>query len=701
MDKLRGILIAMPAVLLAWPSVVSAQEADDGSDRDALEEIIVTAQKREQRLLEVPMAVAAFDGVDLDQRALRSVQDVTFAVPGMTTREDGPGSYQIFMRGVSNQYGYGAVVSMYMDEAPLTITGSDQLDIRIMDLERLEVLKGPQGTLYGEGALAGAVRYVTHDPDTTRFGGSAEAGFYTVSEGDTGERFTGVLNVPLVEGKFALRVAAQFEGGGGWIDQPEANIKDGNGGDLVNVRLKALWNVSDTVTAEAMVIRHALETELGQGYEQPDRTNLVGIDRAKVMIPKDFEYTLSNVNLAFDLGGMELTASTTYVDHDHQYPFSYVGGVGTIYGGGGALEGNDDRWITAEQFTQEIRLASTGDGPLGWTLGGFYRDAERSAYIEYGTLWAGFDLGRAIWELDLGYESYAVYAEASYELTDRFSAGAGVRYFSDDQTHFQAPNEQEDSFDSTDPRVWVSYAIGDAANVYASVSQGFRSGGFNSHGQPSYDPEDLTNYEVGYKAALFDGAADVELTAFYTDYSDMLRRGLLFVDGAFLSLISNIGDVEITGFEAGITVRPTDRLALSATLASLDSEVVEVRSDDAVNIDGDPVDYTPDLSYTLGAYYSFEWAPGRPGYARLDYYYRDELSYVDRSSFPAANVPQFSDDIGLLDARIGLEFGRTTIELYGTNLTDENKWIDPYHAWANANRTRPRMIGVLARIDFE
>lgn len=701
MGKYTRLLFSMPIILLALPTLVTAQEGDSSGDREAFEEIIVTAQKREQRLLEVPMAVAAFRGLELEQRGLRSIQDVTFAVPGMTSREDGPGSYKLFLRGVSNQYGPGALVGVYMDEAPLNITGNDQLDVRIMDLDRMEVLKGPQGTLYGEGALAGAVRYVTNDPEVNRFSGDVEAGFLTVSEGDTGHRFTGVLNMPVVEDKFALRLAAQFEGGGGWIDQPEADIEDGNGGDLINLRLKALWNVSDSVQAKAMVISHSLETDLGQGYEEPDRTNLVGVDRSKVMIPKDFDYTLSNLNLTFDLGGMELITSSTYIDHEHQYPFSYIGGEATIYGGGGALEGNDDRWVTAEQFTQELRLSSTGDGPLNWTVGGFYRDAERSLYVEYVSQWQGAVFGGLIYEDGLTYESYAFFAEGSYDLTDRISAGAGIRYFSDDQSNFDGSNTEEDSFDSTDPRVWMSYALSDNANLYASISQGFRSGGFNRGDSPNYDAEDLTNYEVGYKAVLAGGAVDLELAAFFTDYSDMLRRGLVFVEPTFQSLISNIGDVDIVGFEAGITVRPSDQLSLSATLASLDSEVKEVRSDDAVNIAGDPVDYTPDISFTLGAYYSFDWASGRPGFARLDYYYRDSVSYVDRSSFADPNIPQFSDDIGLLDARIGVEFGGTTVEFYGTNLTDENKWIDPYHAWANANRTRPRVLGILARVGFD
>ncbi|WP_293860473.1 Plug domain-containing protein, partial [Steroidobacter sp.] len=149
-----------------------------------VEEVIVTAQKREQRLIDVPVSITALGGEEIAQKGLTNIQDIAFAVPGMALREDGPGSYQIFMRGLSNQYGSDALVGVYLDEAPLTLTGYDQLDARPVDLERVEVLKGPQGTLYGQGSVAGALRYITKSPNLSEFGGSIEAQESFISGGD-------------------------------------------------------------------------------------------------------------------------------------------------------------------------------------------------------------------------------------------------------------------------------------------------------------------------------------------------------------------------------------------------------------------------------------------------------------------------------------------------------------------------------------
>jgi len=156
----------------------------------------------------------------------------------------------------------------------------------------------------------------------------------------------------------------------------------------------------------------------------------------------------------------------------------------------------------------------------------------------------------------------------------------------------------------------------------------------------------------------------------------------------------------VKGAEIGLTWHPLERLTLNTTAAYLDSEITEVNAADATNIAGDPVDYVPELSYTLGALVDFDWSVTMPGFFRIDYSYRDAVSYVDRSSFPAANVPQFSDDIGLLAARLGVKIGQANVELFGTNLSNENKWIDPYHNWTNANRTRPREIGVKVGYQF-
>ncbi|MBL8271883.1 Plug domain-containing protein, partial [Steroidobacter sp.] len=157
-------LLVASVVAMAQPLTSLGQ---DGPDAE-LEGIVVTAQKRQERLLDVPMSISVLTGEVLEDRGFTNIQDLALAVPGLTMREDGPGSYTIFMRGLSNQYGTGALVGLYLDETPISLTGYDQLDTRYYDMARVEVLKGPQGTLYGQGSVAGAVRYITKAPSFER-----------------------------------------------------------------------------------------------------------------------------------------------------------------------------------------------------------------------------------------------------------------------------------------------------------------------------------------------------------------------------------------------------------------------------------------------------------------------------------------------------------------------------------------------------
>ena len=689
------------------------QQAADVATADVAEtEIVVTAQKREQRLVDVPMAVSVVTGEELEEQGIENVQDLSFAVPGLTMREDGPGSYTIFLRGLANQSGSGALVSLYLDEAPLSLSGYDQLSPATLDLARVEVLKGPQGTLYGQGSAGGTVRYITNRPNLSEIEGRVEAQAYTVSHGEPGGKGTAIISIPLIKDQLAFRFAGSYQAGGGWQDQPEAGIKNGNGTKLLNLRGKLLYAPTDRFEAQAMVQIHRAKTKLGMGYEEADRTVEVGPDRSKVMIPKQFDFDIYNLTLSYDFGFAELVSATTYVTHDHQYPFSYIPRPGNF--SYGFVEGNDDRFVEGDQFSQELRLASSGAGPFDWTVGAFYRKGERSlladyeyAYAPNGDLYSG---GGVLYD-DLFYfsesssENYSIFADAAYDITDRLTLGAGLRYFEDKATSLieYAPNtgeKQSATFDSVDPRVYVSYEVNPRANIYASWSKGFRSGGFNSEPFEPYAPEKVYNYEVGFKGSTAGSVFQWDVAAFYTKYEDMVRRRLVLVDGAFLSESSNIGQVEVKGVEAGFAVHPIPPLTLNMTAAYIDSEITKTDASDVVNLPGDRTDYTPKLSYTLGANYELFWAPDVPGFVRVDYNYRDAVSYIDRSSFFPDALPQKSDKLNLLNARIGATFGRFNTELFALNLTNENDSIDPYQGWANANRTRPRVVGIEVGYSF-
>ncbi|MEM8985317.1 MAG: TonB-dependent receptor [Pseudomonadota bacterium] len=694
--NIKKTLLAAAAIApLATATSVLAQSADSELREDV---IVVTALKRDQNLLEVPAAITVFSGTELAQRGIESIQDLSFSVPGMALREDGPGSYQIFLRGLSNQYGGGALVGVYLDEIPMSLTGIDQLPQPNLDMSQIEILKGPQGTLYGQGAVSGVVRYVTNEPDLSQVSAQLQAQVTTVDDGDIGKKGDFVFNLPLVTDVFGLRFAGTVERDGGWQDQPEAGIEDGNGQDLEHFRLKALWQVTADFSAEATFIFHNAEHELGLGYEQPDRTVAVAIDPARVLIPKDLEYQIYNLDLVYDFGFAELLSATSYINHDHDYPFSYFGGLETIYEG--ELAGTDARFQTMDQFTQEVRLSSTGDSRWSWTVGAFYKEGERELFALFDTLFEGTLFPDAEFFSDISSESYAIFADIAYDVTDRLTIGGGGRYFEDNQTSMS--NDADETFDKFDPKAYVTYAATDNINIYASYGQGFRSGGFNDRGLPAYEPETLKSYELGVKGAVLDGMLDFEIAGYFSKYEDMLRRGLVFdvASAQFLSLTSNIGEAEVKGVEFGASLQPAEGWTVYATGAYTETEITEVNATDATNIAGDVIDYVPEFAYTIGVAYDYTLTQNIDGFARLDFSHRDKVPYTDRTAFQTQFVPQFSDDINLLNARIGLTKGNKWAELFATNLTNENVYIDPYIVWTNANRTRPRTIGVRVGVDI-
>lgn len=705
MRPLIKLSLSVAAGAIAVPA--AAQTAEDAS-ANVGETIIVTATKRSENILDVPIAITALTGDELEQRGITTVSDLQYAVPGLTMREDGPGSNTIFLRGIANQYGNGAVVGQYLDEVPVTLTALDQLDVRGHDLERIEVLKGPQGTLYGQGSVAGTVRYITKKPVLDHYEGSLSGTLFDVEGGDLGWTVENVLNIPVAEDRLGLRVASRFGGGGGWQDQPAAGIEDGNDDELINIRAKMLWRVTDALDVEFMYIFHRAEAKLGLGYEDPDRTIFVAGDPATVLIPKIQKNHIGNMTITADLGFAELVSATSYIDNDHQRPFAYECGPETNCA---PYQGNDDPYDTGELFTQEVRLASTGNAPLQWTVGFFYADLKDDLVDDYRTFYpvppdpyTSIFTDRYVNETTS--ESYAIFGDVSYQLSDRLLVGVGGRYFHDKQTDatsnfvFLVPDltEQSGSFDDFNPRAYIKYDVTDTVNLYASVGTGFRSGGFNSPGDPTYDPEAVLTYEIGAKGRSADGRVTFELAAFYNDYSDMLRRGLVFNGTNFTSQLSNIGDVDIYGLEGGIAFEAVPGFTISATGAWLDTEVKEIRADDATNLPGDPLDYVPEITFSLSGHYEFDWGADLPGFARVDYFYRDKVSYIDRTTFLV--VPQYSDSVSLLSARVGAEFDQFTLEVFGTNLTNENRWVDPYHQWRNANRTRPRTLGVKVGVEF-
>lgn len=665
--------------------------------------IVVTAQKREQRLIDVPIAINTLTGDSIERRGIDDVQDLSYAVPGLILRYDGPGSSQVFMRGAANIRGADAIVATYMDEVPVTLTGGfRQVDLRMLDIERVEALKGPQGTLYGQGAMAGTVRFVTKNPNLTEVEGSLRADYSVINEGDDNIKATGVFSAPLVSDVLALRVSASVEDGGGWIDQPGAGIEDGNNEDIKNVRAKLLFKPNDAFDVMATVGFYQMKSEFGVGYENPDRTRPVPLSPDYDLLPsrKD-EAEIYNLTGNYDFGFATLTGSTSYVRLNRDYYTTYIAGPGTPYDF--QNEGFDGITDRAKQFTQELRLTSSNDSALQYTIGVYYRNADSDLYDEGISYFAGATYPFVYQDIDTA-ESWSGFADASYALTSRLTLGAGVRVFTDKITQWNGGITQEERFDSTDPRVYFTYAVTPDWNFYGNASRGFRSGGFNTEGLPSYDPETLTSFELGTKASLAGGRVQFDIAGFHSIYKDALRTGQFFNfegGGGYISYTRNIGELEITGVEGNLIWQATPAFSIAAMAAYTHSEVtkLDIEEGEVANVEvGDPGDYAPEVTFNIAANYDFAIIDGVDNFLHVDFSYRDETCATDSDIL----VPrtQCSDTIPLLNARLGAVVSGMQIELYANNLTNENRQVDPYQAWQQSSRTKPRTIGIVVSRDF-
>ncbi|MBL8265894.1 TonB-dependent receptor, partial [Steroidobacter sp.] len=557
-------------------------------------------------------------------------------------------------------------------------------------------------------AVAGAVRFITGVPKLDKIEGKVAADVSFIDGGDSNEKISGVLNLPLVTDKLAVRIAATGEQGGGWIDQPAAGIEDGNNQDITNVRVKMRWLPTENLTLDLTAASYHLTSELGLDYETADhRVNMPISDDRRIRRRLD-EYGLYSLAGTYDLGFAEIIATTSYIDYYREYTLPYFAGEGTYSYANGSqgISTYDDQ---SYQSSQEVRLVSKGDSAFKYTAGAYHRKVKSDYYGLTDGLYDGFLFTNSEYIEKYQSDSWSFFADGSIKVGERGEIGAGVRSFRDRVTSFGGfpLATYQDTFTSTDPRVYGSYALTDNVKLYANVAKGFRSGGFNLFPAVAYGPEKAINYEIGSKGVIPGARLSYEVAAFFTDYDDMLRRGVVQrPGGAFQNLTSNIGRAEIKGLEVGFGWRPADSLMLSVSGTYLDGEVVEVKAVNrpgeitSANQVGDKVDYVPKFSYTFAADYSFAWAAGVSGFLHLDLNHRDEVYYTDAFLYVPGAVEQSSDSFTLLGARIGATWQQISVELFGNNLTNENKLVDPFDIWSQANRTKPRTFGVKTTYSF-
>lgn len=667
------------------------------------ENITVTPLKREQEILEVPMAITAVTGESIEEAGVTRLQDISATVPGLSMIDTGPGFQRIQIRGISSPLNL-PTVGLYLDEMPINIDGAGAaLDVRMLDLERVEVLRGPQGTLYGEGSMGGTIKYVTRDPQLGDFGLDFDSAWGTTKDGSDGYRANVVVDIPVVENTFGFRLLAAGEHAAGWVDYPAIGEEDVNEGDSSTFRLKTLWIATDRLVMSLMLQAHDSDFD-GQPYMDEDGTAPYILDQ-----PISEQSTLANFVLTYDFGSFSLLSSTGWMDRENEATFDFSTLFVPIF----ELIGFPPGTVTnsallssgeLDVLTQEVRLASNGGDRLDWTVGVYYRDYD-SANSSY-SVSEGNPLPYDVQDLytEIRSKQFSIFGSLEYAFSDLISATVGARYFSDDREQsgysgsFGPPMPEPDrseTFTSVDPRFVLSFTPSDETLIYASAAKGFRSGGFNvlvpDCGLPSdYEPEDMWTYEAGTSASFSEGRVVVQGAVYYNDWSDIQTLSLC-TGGLPIRQTTNTGKASGPGIDVQLTLSPTRSLRLS--LAGNYNDMT-YDFDGLNNVEGDRVDYVAEYTLGLAADWSFNWTERNPGFLHLDY----QLTGPYTLNFRLFGIePLESDDVGLFNARLTFNIGALELSVWGQNLLDEDGVIQPaipFGGLLSAVRPRPRTIGV-------
>ena len=627
----RVLLLGTSLSAIAAPAL--AQNAGEFG-----EEIIVTATKRNETIQDIPFSINAQTQADIQRTGAQTIEDISRNVAGLTVQNLGPGQSQVSVRGVSagqivrDQPGVKEQVGIYLDESVVSLSLFTP-DLDLFDLNRVETLRGPQGTLFGSGSVGGTIRYITNQPNTDKIEGLVEGNINTVDGGGTGGSVKGAVNLPLGS-TLAARAVGYWTKYGGFIDAigPAAG-KDVNSGERYGGRLALAFKPTDNITITPRIVYQKVTAD---GFNREERFNLYANpfatpattfkERQQYLLLRERfsdRLVLGDLTAAVDFGGVTATSVTSYIDRDilvSRDASALTGSVSVDLGfptAGVLLPSNLRDTTKLKQFTQELRLSSSGDGPFQWVVGGFFADIKRRYAQRLPT--AGYDVftdarfgaGTSVavangfplnspYNADINYnfKQYALFGEATYALTERLKLTAGGRYydFKEERT-FKSGGlfSNSDSFtDSTNPanrtksngftpRFLASWEIADRVTLNAQASKGFRLGGVNDPlnlplcsaqdaaifgGYQKYTDEKLWNYEGGIKARA--GWLTINAAGFYNDIKNL--QVTLDAGSCSSRVVFNVPKAHSKGFEFELAARPTENFGISVNGSIIDSK---------------------------------------------------------------------------------------------------------------------------------
>lgn len=700
--------VFVPAIaLLIAANPISAQP----NTEPAIEEIVVTALKRgNQSLLDASAGISVLKGKFIDDLGAESLNDFLSTNPATSISSEGAGVVSIQIRGVNSTFG-GASVGFYIDGMPFSMINQNfLLDPNPYDLENIEILRGPQGTLYGTGSAGGVVLINTADPVLNQFMGKVRVTGSSTHNGGDNYGAAGAINLPLVQDRLSLRATGSVQNNSGWIDGSVIGSSNVNDEDRQNYRLKLLAPLTDKL--DATLLANIIRIDAGSDILADDSR----------LYPDELDLSRSNETdiygliLNYEAPWFDIQNATSIIDYSQsqRYAVDPMIDVPTF----GAID----------TVVNELRLSSSNDTNFSWVAGLFYRDSDQFLAQAPAIFPAFSDT--------MSSEQISIYGDGTYTFMDGLiDVSAGLSYFEDDVTNtgeiFGMVTEPKDN----DAQLWspkASLAIypTDWSIVYLTYAEGFRSAIIDfalstflvqqiiPTATGLVDPEELQSFEIGAKSEFPGGRLYGELIFFFTDIKDIQQSAAVAVPGTDVSAntVINAGNATTRGVEAVLSAKLTDGLDLtlagSYTKAEIDGDFYAPGSDASTATplfaDGDPLNLVPEL--VLSGSVKYAWSVGSQNLEALAFVSVQHTS--ERGLTILASSPNMGDDITRVDARFEIGRDEWTIFLFGDNLTDESGAVAPSilqnffddvgapYDGTLSTRLRPRTVGAGFRYEF-
>lgn len=726
-----------------------------------LTEVIVTAQRQgAESIQKIPMAISAINPGDLERVGQAGLEDYTRGIPSVSLQSTGPGQNKIDIRGVTAG-GFDftdaqdrSLVSVYLDDVPISLAASNP-ELKVFDLERIEVIRGPQGTLYGAGSMAGTIRLITQKPRVDSIFGDVQTSVSNTDGGSSNYDVRGMINVPVWADRAALRVTAYHGENSGFMDNIATGKRRVNSDVTTQVRAALRTQFSDSFVLDASVVYMDLHTN-----GTPTGFSDLGARENSILWNEGYKDHLRIFNLTgtWNLGFADLTASSSRVVRTN---FNEIGGnqyTLEYFLFGTPIAANLRVRNRIKEWDHEIRLTSRGDSSLRWTVGAFFQDQKREVYqfdpsdnfdarltelfcggpasptcpayssVADGSFGPNADFSGL---QNLAEKQTALFGEATYAVTPKLKLTAGLRYFDWKQDFdlffgglfgVQAPGvplttANSNKISGANPRFVASYDIDDKHLVFAEVARGFRYGGVNqplpltlcaadlaaaglTNGPATFGPDHLMSYSIGEKGRYFDNRLKLNATAFLIKWSDAQTKKLL--PNCFYYFIQNKGSIQSKGIELETSWRASERLTLG-----LNASYTDAGADGAITnldaADGDRVPYFPRYIVNVNGRYEMPLAAGKLA-LQTDWSLRDKTFTEFSPSNPSIREIPKSDN---LSASITYVVDKWEVGLYGQNLSNGTRIVrvspngyPGVQPGDSVTWARPRTIGLRAKIAF-